>query len=263
MDASINCSVCGSDKIKKIVSLQGDKTIYACKRCSNAFTFPNPIIPDYAAEDFQARDGDTDRLTLYNNLPEEIQESYEKQLSMVEGKLSKGASILEIGGGEGIFLELLKQKGYDVELVEPSNTASLRAKKRALNVHTDYIQNITFNKTFSLICMSHVLEHMADPIDSIIRMKPLLAPRGFILLAQTNFKGFMPLFLKQNWYAWVPDQHFSHFSLPGLRYIADKTSMVVAEYKYSRLVHGPSIYHQALKYFPFLQDQIHILLQLK
>ncbi|MFN9959624.1 MAG: hypothetical protein ACK55I_41590, partial [bacterium] len=68
----------------------------------------------------------------------------------------------------------------------------------------------------------------------INELKNRLHPNGFLLLTQTNFRGFMPTILKQNWYAWVPEEHFTHFSLKGLKYIGKATSLSMIDYKYSR-----------------------------
>lgn len=257
----VNCTICGSSNIRQMLELNSKAYIVRCENCGNAFTHPKPNIPDYKSEDFQSRNGDTLKLTTLDSLPHEIQVSYNLQVQMVERILPKGSAVLEIGGGEGIFLEMLKNRGYLVELVEPSVSASSRAQKRGLCVYNDYFQSMSFDRKYSLICMSHVLEHMENPLDVLNKVKGLLTPNGFILLAQTNFKGFMPLLLKANWYAWLPEQHFTHFSLSGLKYLANELSLSISDFRYSRLVHGSSIYHRAVRYIPFLQDQIHILLR--
>lgn len=257
------CTICSSLEVKEMIAVSDKAKIMICRNCKNAFTYPKPEAPDYALEDFQAGKGDAHSITLFDQLPEEIKKSYHIQLEMIEKNIPKGSTVLEIGGGEGIFLEMLKKSGYEVELVEPSISAAQRAIKRGLKVQNTYLQNASFDRKYSLICMSHVLEHINDPIGVIKKVKNLLEPNGCILLAQTNFKGFMPRFLKANWYGWVPEEHFSHFSLSGLQYLAEKSSLSVSAYKYSRLVHGPSIYHKTLKFIPFVQDQIHMLLQLK
>lgn len=258
----LTCSICNSPKVKEMITLS-DSKIMICKNCKNGFTYPKPRIPDYSSEDFQAMGGDTNYLTPFEELPKEIKRSYSTQLKMIEGKVPEGSSVLEIGGGEGIFLEMLKVRGYEVELIEPSTSAAMRARRRGLNVRNNYFQNVSFDKKFNLVCLSHVLEHIDDPLDAISRIKNILEPNGFILLAQANFKGIMPMLLKENWYAWVPEQHFTHFSLAGLKYLAKESSLSISTYKYSRLVHGSSVYHSILKYIPFLQDQIHILLRLR
>jgi 2-polyprenyl-3-methyl-5-hydroxy-6-metoxy-1,4-benzoquinol methylase len=257
----IACTVCGSANTKLKLDYSLDIKIVYCENCNNAFTYPKPILPDYASEDFQAAGKDLEQVTNFGSMPEEIQTSYRLQLKMIQKNVSNGANILEIGGGEGIFLDLVKSAGYQVELVEPSLSAAHRARQRGLSVRNDYFHNLTFDKKYSLICLSHVLEHIDDPIKTIQQLALLLEPSGFILLAQTNFKGFMPRFLKKNWYAWVPHQHFTHFSVDGLDFVAHQSNLRLKDYKYSRLVHGKSVYHSVIRYVPFLQDQIHILLQ--
>lgn len=261
---SNSCLICGSSKVKEIVTFKSGTKVFLCKRCKNAFTYPKPYLPDYASLDFHARDNtdDNDELTYVSSQPEEIQDSYRVQLELIKSRLIKGSEILEIGGGEGIFLETLKND-YNVELVEPSKSASKRAKARGIKVYNDYFQNLSFEKRYDLLCMSHVLEHIDEPIETIKSFKKVIRSKGFILLTQTNYKGFMPSLLKEDWYAWAPDQHFWHFSIEGIKYLANELELKVVTYKYSRLFHGASIYHKMAKYFPLLQDQIHVLLQLK
>jgi 2-polyprenyl-3-methyl-5-hydroxy-6-metoxy-1,4-benzoquinol methylase len=146
---------------------------------------------------------------------------------------------------------------------EPSIPAAARARSRGLKVYNDYFQVVKFDSTYALITMAHVLEHIEQPLKFLGGLEKLLKPNGYLMLTQTNFNGFMPRFLKENWYAWVPEQHYSHFSIDGIRYMADKLNFEVVAIKYSRLYHGKSIYHQLLRYVPWLQDQIHVLLQLK
>jgi 2-polyprenyl-3-methyl-5-hydroxy-6-metoxy-1,4-benzoquinol methylase len=259
----MKCTICHSSVTKEIVSLQAGKLIYLCKNCHNAFTIPKPELPDYQNEDFHANGLITDNLTQLEALPEEIRTSYTIQVQLVEKYFSKSDRILEIGGGEGIFLDLLHRKGFSVEMTEPSHTAASRAMKRGFKVYNDYFQKTKFDAVYSLITMAHVLEHIPDPLSILGELKLHLKANGMVLLTQTNFRGFMPRFLKENWYAWVPEQHFSHFSISGIKYLADNSNFEVVDYKYSRLYHGKSIYHQVLRYIPFLQDQIHVLLKLK
>src|SRR5258708_9158113 len=158
---------------------------------------------------------------------------------------------------------MVRDKGYQVELIEPSRTAAARAGERGLTVFNDYFQNIELKKRYSLICMAHVLEHIDDPMGTLTALRKMLKPGGFILLTQTNFKGLMPVVLKRHWYAWVPDQHFFHFSVQGIKFLAGKTDLEVVTYRYSRLVHGQSILNSGVRYIPRLQDQFHIMLGFK
>ena len=259
----ISCIICSSTQVKELIVFELEKKIFACKTCENAFTYPKPKLPNYSVEDFHGNGLDNKELTLFEHLPSEIQTSYKIQKEIIKENVPKGASILEIGGGEGLFLELLQNSGYNVELIEPSIPASIRARKRGLKVYNDYLQNVKTSKKYSIICLAHVLEHIDNPLQTIEDIKEMLEPNGFILLTQSNYKAFMPFLLKKNWYAWLPSQHFTHFTIKGFKYLAQRLGFKVICYKYSRLVHWPSIYHKAIKFVPRLQDQIHVLLQVK
>lgn len=256
------CLICGSVKIKEVVYLAGNKKVYSCNNCGNAFTYPKPQVPNYAMLDFHSGDRikENQQLTSILNLPDEVQYSYKVQKELIGKYLKKGSEILEVGGGEGIFLECLKND-YRVELIEPSKSAALRAEKRGIKVYNELLHKVSLEKRYDVLCMSHVLEHIDNPLETIEYLKEKVNPRGYILLTQTNFKGFMPRLLKEKWYAWVPDHHFWHFSLKGMKFLAGNAKLKVVDYKYSRLWHGKSIYHESMKYFPFLQDQFHVLLK--
>ncbi len=258
----MNCTICDSSDVKVLLADVSGAQIFLCNNCHNAFTWPTPQLPDYRTEDFQSKGKQDSTLTQWHELPREILESYAIQSALVEKYLPTGAEILEIGGGEGIFLSMLRDKGYLVELTEPSRTAAARARERGLTVYNDYFQNVDLKKEYALICLAHVLEHIDNPLRTLNALRLLLKPGGFILLTQTNFKGFMPVMQKNNWYAWVPDQHFFHFSISGIKFLAQKAGMEVMAYRYSRLVHGQSIYNSAIRFIPRLQDQFHVMLKI-
>jgi 2-polyprenyl-3-methyl-5-hydroxy-6-metoxy-1,4-benzoquinol methylase len=257
----MSCTICGSTDVSILIPEVSGAQIFTCGGCDNAFTWPKPTLPDYRSADFQSREGSRVQLTLMKDIPVEIEQSYRIQCEMILRHVPLGASVLEIGGGEGIFLEMLKKVGYDVELTEPSRSAAMRARLRGLIVYEDYFQSIDFKKKYSVICMAHVLEHMDNPVTVLAGLRELLIPGGIVLLTQTNFRGLMPRRLKNKWYAWVPDQHFSHFSVSGMQHIASSVNAIVLGHRYSRLVHGKSISNSLVRFIPFLQDQFHIALQ--
>src|SRR6188768_1493340 len=112
MKERMNCGICNSSDTRLIVTLPLEKYIFLCKHCKNAFTEPVPTLPDYTAGDFHANGLVADKLTRFVELPEEIKTSYLIQANLIEKHLKKGTPILEIGGGEGIFLEMLSSRGH-------------------------------------------------------------------------------------------------------------------------------------------------------
>ena len=56
-------------------------------------------------------------------------------------------------------------------------------------------------------------------------------------MVQTHWLGVMPQRYKEKWYAWVPEQHFWHFTPQGLEGIAGPLGLVREAVEYSSLVH--------------------------
>jgi 2-polyprenyl-3-methyl-5-hydroxy-6-metoxy-1,4-benzoquinol methylase len=238
--------------------------IISCKHCTNAFTAPAPGAIPYEAMDFHAgtvQDGGSEQLKSLADLPYEWKFSIERQVSILRKAVPAGGRILEVGCGEGLLAGELVRAGYDVTGIEPSPSASGRAARRGVKVFTGYFPHPQAGGPYHAVVMSHVLEHIEDPLRTLQQLNAALAPGGLLLLIQTNYRGILPRKWKENWYAWVPDQHFWHFTPKGLTYLARQCGFKAVQNEYSSLVHGSHPYETYTRYLPFLRDQFHLLLQ--
>ncbi len=135
-------------------------------------------------------------------------------------------------------MEALRTNGFkNIEGFEPSKTATARARKRNLEITNEYFSNSMAKTKYDLIIMSHVFEHI-EKLDYFLNdLSKSLNKSGSIMFTQTNYKGIMPMVQKQNWYAWVPEQHFWHFTLKGLTKLMQKNNFHLLTHSYSSLVH--------------------------
>lgn len=265
MNRNGTCRLCSSNKIK--TTLHSTKfSICFCLDCENYFTDPPPVLPKYENLDFHASD-DSDKLeklTYANELPDDWKRLVTYQGRIVMESLSKDSNILEIGCGEGLLLYELQAQGFsNTEGIEPSKTAYSRALKKGLVVHNDYLENLSLENKYDLIIMSHVLEHVEDPVEYVKTLKKHLKPNGYLLLTQTNCEGLIPKRLGSAWYAWVPEQHFWHFTERGLKKILHPFGFEVMKVKYTSLVHNHSLLYWTTRVFQRSQDQFIVLFQQK
>jgi SAM-dependent methyltransferase len=85
---------------------------------------------------------------------------FRSHLNMVGDRLAReltGKSLLEVGCGKGLFLKLLRERGFEVIGVDPSYTGDDRTIVRDF-----YSPNL--NLRGDAIVLRHVLEHIPDPI---------------------------------------------------------------------------------------------------
>lgn len=251
------CSFCGNDKSSIILSTNSF-AISQCKNCKIAFTNPPPIVPDYSNMDFHSKaDAENkDSLTFIENLHPDWQNLIHKQKGLISSHYDYSASILEIGCGEGILLFELKKSGFkNIEGIEPSKYAAIRGQKKDLKISNIFFESSVIEEKFDLIIMSHVFEHIEDPQTFLQNVSKVLKEDGSILFTQTNYKGLIPRLQKEKWYAWVPEQHFWHFTLSGLTKFMELNNFNLIDYKYTSLVHPHNFLYKVATLKDHLIDQ--------
>jgi 2-polyprenyl-3-methyl-5-hydroxy-6-metoxy-1,4-benzoquinol methylase len=138
-----------------------------------------------------------------------------------------GDTLLEIGCGEGWFLEAADQAGYAVRGLDYSRDGLSRFHPGYLDRATfgDALENldhlIAAGEAVDVCVMEHVLEHVLDPEALLARLPRLLKPGGVAAITVPN--DFSPLQLaarqtgavdRDFWLA--PPQHLNYFNAQNL-----------------------------------------------
>ncbi|MBX2962028.1 MAG: class I SAM-dependent methyltransferase [Cyclobacteriaceae bacterium] len=271
------CKLCGSSDNSLYLKTSAF-SIFRCNSCTNAWTDPAPVSINYIERDFHQQEISQKgkEIRKIADLPVPWQNSIAKQIKLIQKYLPPGGSILEIGCGEGILLKELHNIGYKTFGVEPSLTAATRAKEQGLEVVQGYFPTDGLEeKSFDLIIMSHVFEHLEKPLEILESAKNHLAPAGKLMFVQTYYQGIVPRLLGKKWYAWVADQHFWHFTPAGIVKIAEPFNFSELDREFSSLVYynkgkrslTNSIFLLMEKIFLIfpgkLKDQFHLIISLK
>jgi SAM-dependent methyltransferase len=90
------------------------------------------------------------------------------------------AKILEVGGGEGLLLKDLHQKGFrNLHNVDPSHENEQQEWfEPILGLFPDALKSDAYSGTFDCIVGMHFLEHVSDPVGVLQEAKRLLSPDG-------------------------------------------------------------------------------------
>ncbi len=242
--------------------------IFACEACTNAWTDPTPGKINYADANFHEHTvGGTGARKTLADLPEQWRQSVTMQVALLREYLPVGgAKVLEIGCGEGILLGELQRAGFEVMGIEASEGASAAARAGGLKVVTGYFPHPEVRGPFDCVVMSQVLEHLENPRKILGEIVKLLKVGGRLLLVQTHWPGVMPQRYKEKWYAWVPEQHFWHFTPRGLETVARALGMAREAVEYSSLVHvrldgSVNQFSKVALMTPSGGDQFHLLLK--
>lgn len=266
-----NCNFCKKTKIKRLPMNLKDFikinflkcknfyttfSIYYCENCYIAYTVPKPKNFNYEYYEFY-----DDSINDINILPRQWKKSINTQIDLIENTIDRRKKILEIGCGKGLLLKELMNRGYNVAGVETSKKASSFAMSNGINIYNSSFENSSLNEKFDMIILSHVFEHIERTDQFLSKCLNILNNNGYIFFTQTNWRGLIPIVEKSKWYAWVPEQHYWHFSPVGLINYLKKYKLFKHKLYFSTLEHQNSFLSLLTEMMKTLADQFYLIVK--
>jgi len=127
-------------------------------------------------------------LTYENHIPN-IQKTYGRYLKRVTKFSPSKERLLEIGCGNGFFLEEALSQGFkEVWGAEPSIEAIAKAAPRVKkNIKLGMFSSSMFPENFfDIVCIFQTLEHFVDPAAVLADCRKILKPGGVVLAINHN-----------------------------------------------------------------------------
>jgi SAM-dependent methyltransferase len=125
----------------------------------------------------------------------------------------QGGRLLEVGSGAGHLLQELRGLGWDVEGVDVDRAAVENARTKGLKVSVGPLETLHFaDNHFDAICMSHVIEHLHDPVRLLAECHRILKPGGKLSLITPNAQSLCHRAFGSSWFALEPPRHLHIFT---------------------------------------------------
>lgn len=204
-------SQCPNCKSSQITTLRGYKAHYLskCKKCGLVFshTLPNyeEIVNVY---DNYSRDDYLSDVTIkrYN----ELLDSFEKY--------RKTNKLLDIGCGIGYFLEVAKQRGWEVYGTEFSDKAVEICKEKGINMFQGALTKDTYNENeFDIITTFEVIEHISNPHEIMQYIPLFLRPKGLFYLTTPNYNSLIRILQKNQWDVFAYPEHLDYYTKRSIK----------------------------------------------
>ncbi len=231
------CDICGSDN-SKILFLKDNLEMVECLNCGQVYAKPRyaGFRRGFFLQYFSLLDiFDKKRriaLRSQSNKDENIKPKI--NLLMRFGFPEQGDKLLDIGCGSGLFLEVARESGFEVEGVEPGWFSGLYAKlKHNLKVHIKTAVNVTLSCKFDVITCLHVIEHIPAPLGFMEEIRGLKKSGGIALIATPNFGCEEAQELQDKWDAAGPSDHIFLFDINTLKNLALKAGFEVLDIQVS------------------------------
>ncbi len=253
---SVNCLLCGSENKRVVYSDCRDRMyrkpgrfrIVSCQVCGFSFLDPRPSSDEIHRfyEGYwlhEQASGETIRSMNLGGIKEKIKHfafyPYFRKygatgLDLLPQDFS-GNRLLDVGCGNGGFLKHYQDNGWKIYGVDFSPDAILSAKK-LLSVDTLYYGELTDchfkDKSFDVITMYHLLEHVYDPVATLEEVRRTLKEDGLLVLRVPNIDSWESKVFGRNWMPLEVPRHLSHFSVSILSNFLERNGLKVIKVRH-------------------------------
>lgn len=115
-------------------------------------------------------------------------------LNRISRIIPDGACVLDVGAGNGVLARLLAFQMRDciIDGVEPDPVAQQVARSHYRSLYLGTVDEFisvrrdSDSGLYNFIVMADVLEHIANPMPTLIQLKQLLAPNGKLVISTPN-----------------------------------------------------------------------------
>lgn len=228
-----NCPLCESTDIKKHVEVKDyflseeNFVLFQCSQCEFVFTQSHPgkenISSYYKSEAYvshsNTRKGMVNR--LYHLARGYMLGRKRKLIQRLTQK--RTGNILDIGSGTGFFLNHMKEHGWEVTGIEPSEEGRKFCRDQFALETKDEKTLFSLNENnFDVITLWHVLEHVQDMDEYMIKIHSVLREDGILFVALPNLNSLDASIYKDKWAAYDVPRHLWHFSPVSFQKLAAK-----------------------------------------
>jgi SAM-dependent methyltransferase len=178
-DVFVNCPLCGSPDYQLLFVHKECGNVVRCTQCHLKFTRSRSTAswPELRQQHPEP-------------LPEMILQKQESQIDDFLDILNRikryqaGGKLLELGCLTGHFLELARKAGYEGIGIEPDPWAAEYARRQfGLSLYETPIPDLHLDdRTFDVIAMFHVMEHLTRPMETLLDLRRILKDTGLLAI---------------------------------------------------------------------------------
>ncbi len=165
-----------------------------------------------------------------------IREECEGIVQFVQGP--PRGRILDVGCGDGTFLRIARALGWAVQGLEPDPKAAAVARGHGIDVIESPIERAPLPvDSFDVITMSHVIEHVPDPVSVLAAARRALRPDGDLLVFTPNAESWGHAMFGRAWLHLDPPRHLHVFRVGNLVACAERVGLPVRRVRSTGRLH--------------------------
>jgi len=151
-------------------------------------------------------------------------------------------TLLDVGCGGGLFLGMMRRRGFPVVGLDTSHDAALAAwRHHQVTALVADLEHAPFRPgSFAGITMSHVLEHLADPCVYLSAAHRLLAPNGRLIVFVPNASSLQFAVFGRRWNGLDVPRHLFDYRDRDMEQILEMMGFAVVRRRFFSLRDNPA-----------------------
>lgn len=227
----IPCNTCGSTEVLPLVTVRGNRgvsfiekfhTVVVCKKCGLVFLNPQHEPEDYKKfySSLNVPKVDTER--VWTSIKEHTDDKIEIQNFLLgnidQSSLAPKPKLLDVGCGVGAFLYHMREKGFEVEGLEPgAEERAFMEKELHITVHAGMLGDHVFREgSYDVVTALAFIEHVNNPYETLRELWRLVRPGGYLLVTTPSYHNMSLHNGPENYFKFVHTYYFSRISLSNL-----------------------------------------------
>lgn len=216
-------------------STREEYAYYKCKGCNVLFI--NPVPADKLSVIYPAN---YYSFSVPSSYAHRIKTVLDKRLftRILKRLPSASINVLDVGGGSGWLLDIIKECDARVEfteVVDMDTSARQLAVQKGHSYFCGTIEEFETEKKYDVILLLNLIEHVKSPDLVLKKLKSILSPYGIILIKTPNYESLdARLFRNKNWGGYHCPRHWVLFNKESFMQLSDKTGFKFLYFKYTQ-----------------------------
>ena len=234
------CYVCGSQRLAEFTVAEermalGQEFTYArCRDCRLVQLCQAPMDMGnyYQGYSYHGQQAKPHSLpNAYLPIADVLMRSMQRYVPPAE--CDRDISILDVGCARGQYLSSLKSLGFHrLSGIEVSSDAVGSAVDPDLDIRCSSLEDFEPEQKYDLITLNHVLEHVAEPRQALIKLREMLSPSGRLVTSFPNYDSVARAVFRRFWPGYDAPRHYYTFAPGNIRRLADQAELDVKAIRY-------------------------------
>jgi 2-polyprenyl-3-methyl-5-hydroxy-6-metoxy-1,4-benzoquinol methylase len=144
--------------------------------------------------------------------------------------------LLDVGCGNGEYIEHMSKLSWDAEGIEISKDSVEVCRNKNIKVYLGTIEEFSTNYKFDAITIRHVLEHIENPESFMYSIKKHLAENGKIYLTTPNANSFNSLKYGNDWLGLDVSRHEIIYTKRSIEHLFAKVGIKIESIKITKRI---------------------------